>query len=247
MERPILIQGAMACELAFFKNKLENSREANIGPYKFSEGTFNNTPVVLSRLTIGFAPTAAATALAIQAFNPKIIVNQGTAGGYTETIHNYDIVVGERYFNAGAIFTEEISAGETGIQLPWHYMDLTKLEAAESLQTCINSHPYYSNSDVELMHLVIEEAGRYTKGRLVRGTVASAEQWNTSPDFLAQLRNVTGADCEEMEAAAAGQVAAAWQVPFICLKVISNNNVTGEAFDSRTATALQEFIWGLFK
>ena len=246
MEQPVLIQGAMACELEFFQKKLEKQQEVKIGPYSFFRGTFNNTPVVLSRLQIGFATTAAVTALAIEKFEPKFIVNQGTAGSYTENLCNYDIVIGERFYDAGAIFTGGGGDALTGVTLPWKYIDLEKIEAAESLQSCISLHPYYYYSDKELLHLIMEAAVKYTKGRVVRGTVASAEQWNCSSDLLQQLHNVTGADCEEMEVAAAGRVATDWHIPFICLKIISNNNVIGQSFDVQTAVALQEFIWGLF-
>ena len=246
MEQPILIQGAMACELEFLQKKLEKSREVNVGPNSFWQGSFNNTPVVLSRLQIGFAQTAAATALAIENFEPKFIINQGTAGAYTPELNNYDIVVGERYFNAGAVFTGGHTEAQHEDLLPWQYLALDRVEAATSLKNCVSNRPFYHYSDIELVKLVMEEAEKYTKGHIVTGTVASAEQWNCSPNFLQQLHHITGADCEEMEAAAAGRVAAAWKVPFICLKVISNNNVTGKNFDANTAVALQEFIWGLF-
>ena len=237
----------MACELAFLQNHLENSREIKIGPYVFFQGTFYNKPVVLSRLQIGFAHTAAATVLAIHTFDPKIIINQGTAGGYKDDLHNYAIVVGERYFNGGAIFTQSSPEEKETEKLPWEFLHLGSLERAESLDQCVSQRPFYSYSSEDLVAKVMAKAPNYTKGKIRKGTIASAEEWNSDPSYLRQLSRVTGADCEEMEAAAAGKIAAAYNLPFISIKIISNNNVTGEVFDPQTAVALQEFIWVLFK
>lgn len=247
MEQPILVQGAMGCELAFLQKQLANPREIKIGPYVFFQGTFSNQPVVLSRLQIGFAHTAAATVLAIHTFDPKIIINQGTAGGYREDLHNYDIVVGERYFNGGAIFTEGQTEKNTSEKLPWKFLHLGSLERAESFDQCVSERPFYSYCDEKLVAKVMKKATNYTKGKIVKGTIASAEEWNSDPVYLRLICKVTGADCEEMEAAAAGKIAAAYNLPFISIKIISNNNVTGQPFDPQTAVALQEFIWGLFK
>lgn len=74
------------------------------------------------------------------------------------------------------------------------------------------------------------------------GTIASADQWNDCPDTIRQLETATGALCEEMETAAAGETAARFGVPFGALRVISNNNRTGEPFDPETARVLQAWV-----
>lgn len=244
MEQPILIQGAMHCELALLQAKLENSREIKIGDFSFFQGTLGGQPVVLSLMGIGFVRTAAATILGIQTFAPKAIINQGTAGGYTLDLHNYDIVVGQRYFNAGAIFTAPDHTDKT--DLDWQYMDIEKLEAARSLAACIGPKPFYTNCDKDLVKKIMALAVGYTKGGVITGTVASAEEWNSDPALLTKLHKATGAHCEEMETAAAGQIAQGEKVPFVCVKIISDNHLTGENFDVKTAAALQEFILGLF-
>ena len=45
-----------------------------------------------------------------------------------------------------------------------------------------------------------------------------------------------------METAGAGETAARFGVPFGAVRVISNNNRTGEPFNPETARALQEWI-----
>lgn len=48
---------------------------------------------------------AAATALAIERFHPRAIINQGTAGGHDADLHVMDIVVGTESVNIGAFKT----------------------------------------------------------------------------------------------------------------------------------------------
>ena len=50
-----------------------------------------------------------------------------------------------------------------------------------------------------------------------------------------------------METAAAGETAARFGVPFGAVRVISNNNRTGEPFNPETARAVQEWIVGIVK
>ena len=51
--------------------------------------------------------------------------------------------------------------------------------------------------------------------------------------------------CEEMETAAVFQICRAFGIPCAALRVISNNELLGDAFDEQTAARLQEHIWEL--
>lgn len=86
------------------------------------------------------------------------------------------------------------------------------------------------------------ESLHYTRGRSVLGCIASGDQWNDEPWVIAALQQQTGALCEEMETAAAGEVADRMGVPFAAVRVISNSNRLGEPFDPDTAVALQEWV-----
>jgi nucleoside phosphorylase len=55
------------------------------------------------------------------------------------------------------------------------------------------------------------------------GPVASADMWLQDPSWLDKVHERTGSLCEDMEAAAIGQVAALHGVPFLTIKDISNN------------------------
>src|SRR5690606_34561719 len=57
------------------------------------------------------------------------------------------------------------------------------------------------------------------------GAVGSADIWTQHGERIHTLHQLHGSLCEEMEAAAVGQVAAIFGVPFLAVKDISNNEL----------------------
>ena len=51
-----------------------------------------------------------------------------------------------------------------------------------------------------------------------------------------------GTSAEEMETASAAQIAGSFQMPFLGIRVVSNNITNGEAYDPRAGEACQEFV-----
>ena len=231
---PILLQGAMELEISTLLAALTEVEEKLVGSFKFWQGNLGRYPVVLSQTGIGTAAAAAATALGCERFQPALVLNQGTAGGYTENLHPYDLVIGETWYNANAWFRARY--GKT------YFLDLVALEGESKEREFTGSHPFLHHSNQDLVAWLDRESLHYTRGRSVLGCIASGDQWNDEPDAIAALQQQTGALCEEMETAAAGEVAARLGVPFGAVRVISNNNRLGEPFDPDTAVALQEWI-----
>ena len=230
---PILLQGAMELEISTLLAALTEVEEKLVGSFKFWQGNLGRYPVVLSQTGIGTAAAAAATALGCERFQPALVLNQGTAGGYTENLHPYDLVIGETWYNANAWFRARY-----GKQ---YFLDLAALEGESQESEFTGDKPFLHHSNQDLVAWLDRESLHYTRGRSVLGCVASGDQWNDDPRVIAALQQ-TGALCEEMETAAAGEVAARLGVPFGAVRVISNNNRLGEPFDPGTAVALQEWV-----
>ena len=74
--------------------------------------------------------------------------------------------------------------------------------------------------------------------RVVIGTVASGDQFVSSPEAAARLRSLFDAACTEMEGAACAQVCAAWGVPFVIVRSISDNADHSANVDFRSFTRL---------
>jgi adenosylhomocysteine nucleosidase len=70
------------------------------------------------------------------------------------------------------------------------------------------------------------------------GTVATGDQFISSPARAAELRDSFGAVCAEMEGAACAQVCAAWAVPFVIVRSISDNANHTATVDFRSFTRL---------
>lgn len=226
----------MELEVATLRSAMTEMKEIGIGSFKFWQGRLGRLPVVLSQTGIGTAAAAAATALGCERFQPALVLNQGTAGGYPEELHPYDLVIGETWYNANAWFRS--SYGKK------YFLDLVALEGESKESEFTGVKPFLHNSHPELVAWLDRESLHYTRGRTVLGCIASGDQWNDEPDAIAALQQQTGALCEEMETAAAGEVAARLGVPFGAVRVISNNNRLGEPFDPGTAVVLQEWMIG---
>ncbi len=80
MNKPILIIAAMDVEFDLLKDKLQNLKISKINKYDFYEGTIENYPVVICNCLIMSINAAIATTLAIQKYDPLVIINEGTAG-----------------------------------------------------------------------------------------------------------------------------------------------------------------------
>jgi len=56
-----------------------------------------------------------------------------------------------------------------------------------------------------------------------------------------------GTTAEEMETASAAQIAGLFQIPFLGIRVVSNNITNGEAYDTRTGEACQDYVYDVVK
>ena len=217
--RPILIEGAMNTETEILIRALKNPvayRELN---YLFVAGTFKNYPVVIVRTEIDMANAAASTALAIRKFNPVAVINQGTAGGHDSALKIGDIVVGAKSFDYTA-FKSAYSAAGAGI-------DLTKQEnlgtyAYDAATKKFQEHMYYP-ADSTLFNMAFAVANEHPEFNVVSGVISTGNTWQECIDYINFLHERYGSSCEEMETNAAAQICHTAGVPFIGIRVLSNN------------------------
>ena len=130
-QRPILIQGPMPIEAEKFAERLENVKAEESGStFEFYSGTVEGYPVIVVKTGKGMANTGAATALAIEKYNPAAIINQGTSGGHDPALNVFDIVLGKRSVNIGALKTGDLVEGEGIEPTEWKPMDLMASEGS---------------------------------------------------------------------------------------------------------------------
>ncbi len=236
--RPILIEGAMNTETEVLIRALKNPaayRELN---YLFVAGTYENYPVVVVRTEIGMANAAASTALAIKKFNPVAVINQGTAGGHDPALHIGDIVIGERTFDQTAYKSDYAAAG-AGV-------DLTRQEMRGAYAYDKTSGTFQARKeyfpDATLLKIAKDVAAANDNFNVVTGVIATGNIWLSNIDYISFLHETYGSSCEEMETNAAAQICQNAGVPFIGIRVLSNNITVNKEYVPATGTIAQNFV-----
>lgn len=238
---PLVIQGAMPVETSALVEALANGAEVQVQGWTFWTGTIDGHPVVVSKTLKGMTNAAAATALAIERFHPTGIVNQGTAGGHDPALHVGDIVIGTASVNIGAFKTGSRARGQGTNFDEWHPMDLIRTEGSAGQDPnawVMRRFP----ADTALLAAAKAVAPRYTPGVAVEGVIGSSDVWNSELDRIARMHHTYGTSVEEMETAAAAQVALASGVPFLGIRVLSNNITNDGVYSAASAAACQRFV-----
>lgn len=238
---PLVIQGAMPVETDALVAALSGSAEVRIQGWTFWTGTLDGHPVIVSKTLKGMTNAAAATALAIERFHPAAIVNQGTAGGHDPALHVGDIVIGAASVNIGAFKTGTRASGQGTNFDEWRPMDLIRTEGSAGQDPnawVMRRFP----AGAALLAAAKAVAPRYTPGVAVEGVIGSSDVWNSEHDRIARMHDAYGTSVEEMETAAAAQVAAASGVPFLGIRVLSNNITNDGVYSAASAAACQRFV-----
>ena len=242
---PILVQGAMTSETELLVGLLEQPRLEQVGAWSFWHGTIDGYPVVVSKTNKGMSNAAAATALAIERFHPVAIVNEGTSGGHDPDLHVYDIVIGRASLNVGAFRAMYRKLGDGSRPLEWVPLDL--LADGSAISANAPHTPARFDADPRLLAVARDVRGSYTRGRVVDGIIGSSDMWIDELDRVAQFHSTFGTSVEEMETASAAQVAAAFHVPFVGIRVLSDNVTNGSPYDPKTGEACQDFVYRVLK
>ena len=79
------------------------------------------------------------------------------------------------------------------------------------------------------------------------GIVGSGDVWTKNPDKIKELNNQYSTLCEEMESAAIYEVSQKYDIPVVSIRVISNNEITGEEYDRETGEVAQKILLELLK
>jgi len=237
--QPIIIQGALPVESESMAAKLDNVSIETIGGWKFWKGTYKSYPVIISKTRMGMSNSAAATAIAIQRYQPIAIINQGTSGGHDPALHVFDIVLGKYTTNIGAFRTPKQPVGGGSDSLTWNEaFDVLPDDESDPEPIAIRKF----EGDGDLLLAAYNAKVNYTKGQVVEGTIGSADVWNNELDRINFFHTRYGTSVEEMEAASVAQIAQQFNVPFLGIRILSNNITNNGAYDPATGEACQDYV-----
>jgi adenosylhomocysteine nucleosidase len=244
--RPVVVQGAMPVEAEKLASRLDKVGMEKVGGWTFWRGTLDGYPVIVSKTLKGVSNSAAATAIAAERYHPAAIINQGTAGGHDPQLQVYDIVLGTYSVNLGAFKTAYRKRGQGSDSLEWKPMDLMASEGSAGEDPKAQTMRRFKG-DERLLAAAESVKHLYRKGRVVQGVIGSADVWNSELDRIRRFRTQFETTVEEMETASAAQVAGFFQIPFLGIRVLSNNITNGGKYDAQTGLACQEYVYEVVK
>lgn len=232
----VLVQGAEMSELGPLLLALEGRQETHIGAWYFWEGVIADKRVVVSLTEVGPMNASVATTLAIERWNPRVILNQGTSGAHDPRLQVHDIVLGIRNVDFGAFKTLPARRGE-GVSLDRIQPTTTKLRLGfVDDRTAFREFP--GSMDLAQQALKV----KYEHGRVLTGAVGSAHQWNREIDRLEWLRAKYETDTEDMESAYVAAIAYAFKIPFLSFRIVSDNEFHSPEFIRETGSEVAEFV-----
>lgn len=243
-KQPIMIQGPMPIEAQYFASLLKNMSVESSGNATFYKGTFKDYPVIVVKTGKGLENTAAATAIGIERYHPLIIINQGTSGGHDPALNVGDIVLGARSVNANNFKTPAVKAGSGSNPFDWIPMDIMASEgsAGEGAGAKNAEKIRYYNGDKSLIKLALSLSSLYKRGKIVTGTIGSGNFWNNEYDRIKWLNKHFETSVEEMETSSAAQIAHAYGIPFLGIRIVSNNITNHSHYDPTVSVDCQKFV-----
>jgi len=211
---PVAVVGAMPEEVDRLSSGLSGAEELAAGPYRVARGLLEGASVVVAQCGIGKVNAAALTQYLVS-LGVGGVVFTGVAGALDPDLRVGDVVI--------------------GVDAVQHDVDVTGLGYAPGE---VPGTGTAFASDPRLVGLA-EEAARDLEGvRVVKGRVASGDLFVADPVVGDRIRRAFGAVCAEMEGAACAQVCAAWGVPFVVVRSISDTADHAAEVDFRSFTSL---------
>lgn len=231
----LLVQGATDVELGPLLDALEGRQATQIAAWTFWEGRIGATRVAVSRTEVGPINAVAATVLGIDRYKPVLIINQGTAGAHNPALRLWDIVIGEKTVDYSAYTSESAGVG-SGIHPARWKPDPHRLRLDGRQLT---SFPTFAG-DARTIEAVV--AMNNPRGRVFRGTIGSAPQYNREVDMIANIRARYATDSEDMESAFAHGAAIGLGRRFLAIRMISDSEYNHPKLERAAGQYCAEFI-----
>lgn len=197
---PIAIIGAMPQEVSTLSARLEAMTTNEAAGVVIYSGLLDGVPVVVTQSGIGKVNATIATALVIERFSPRMVINTGSAGGIGDGLAVGDVIIGHRVAHHDVDVTAFGYQMGQMAQMPVDYPSDDRLIAVA--QDCAKVFP---NATVH-------------SGQIVSGDqfVADTQRFNTIRTWFPQAVAV------EMEAAAIAQTCYQFDLPFVVIRAVSD-------------------------
>ncbi|MGL5291037.1 MAG: 5'-methylthioadenosine/S-adenosylhomocysteine nucleosidase [Vibrionaceae bacterium] len=197
----IAIIGAMQQEVSLLKEQLQNCHSEQIAGCHFFSGELAGKKVVLLQSGIGKVAAALGTAILLDRFAPKFVINTGSAGGLDAKLNLGDVVI--------------------STQVAYHDVDVRAFGYAMGQMA---GQPPVFVSDERLVALAQKALAAMPNGAPAYcGLICTGDAFVHSHEQQAAIRhNFSQPLAVEMEAAAIAQTCHQFNVPFVVVRAISD-------------------------
>ncbi|MDN3610926.1 5'-methylthioadenosine/S-adenosylhomocysteine nucleosidase [Vibrio ostreicida] len=208
------IIGAMEQEVSILQASIQNGKTVNKAGCTFFSGQLNGVEVVLLQSGIGKVAAAIGTTLLLQEYQPDIVINTGSAGGFDSTLNLGDVVI--------------------STEVRHHDADVTAFgyEMGQMAQ-----QPAAFVADATLMNTAEQALAQMDNTHAVRGLICTGDTFVCSADRQALIRqHFPDVIAVEMEASAIAQTCHQFKVPFVIVRAIS------DVADKASPMSFEEFL-----
>lgn len=208
------IIGAMEQEVSILKNAIVNLEHVEKGGCSFFSGQLNGVDVVLLQSGIGKVAAAVGTAILLDEYQPDVVINTGSAGGFDSTLNLGDVVI--------------------STEVRHHDADVTAF-GYEIGQMA--GQPAAFKSDEKLMTIAEQALEQMDDKHAVRGLICTGDAFVCTPERQAFIRtHFPSVIAVEMEAAAIAQACHQFNTPFVVVRAIS------DVADKESPMSFEEFL-----
>jgi adenosylhomocysteine nucleosidase len=208
------IIGAMEQEVSILKQTIENCQEVQKAGCTFFSGQLNGVDVVLLQSGIGKVAAAVGTTILLSEYQPDVVINTGSAGGFDSSLNLGDVVI--------------------STEVRHHDADVTAFgyEIGQMAQ-----QPAAFLADANLMDVAEKALDQMEDKHAVRGLICTGDAFVCTAERQEFIRkHFPSVIAVEMEASAIAQTCHQFNVPFVVVRAIS------DVADKEASMSFDEFL-----
>lgn len=208
------IIGAMEQEVSILKQAIENCQTVTKAGCTFFSGQLNGVDVVLLQSGIGKVAAAIGTTILLDEYQPDVVINTGSAGGFDSSLNLGDVVI--------------------STEVRHHDADVTAFgyEMGQMAQ-----QPAAFLADEKLMNVAEQALEQIDDKHAVRGLICTGDAFVCTAERQAFIRtHFPSVIAVEMEASAIAQTCHQFNVPFVVVRAIS------DVADKESPMSFEEFL-----
>jgi len=196
----IAVIGAMEEEVELLRATLENATTETIANSEYTQGTYKDKDVILLKSGIGKVNAAMSTTILLEKYQPDVVINTGSAGGYDE-----NLVVGA-FVISDAVRHHDVAATIFGYEMGQ-----------------VPQMPVGFKADARLMEVAEQAVAEVGEHQSATGLITTGDSFMNDPVRVETVRNYFPTmKAVEMEAAAVAQVCYQFATPFVVIRALSD-------------------------